>query len=420
MMAPTKYFACVILAGFFYAQSFSSKVLATEEYPYAVSLKDIQARVEAYKNKIGDKAGVPDTEDTYIKVPAKAQFIKVSALDSAFKIIPALIKHEEKNWQPGVKPTNFKYPLRLPASALDAEVYALKYNFGDRSLNQTSANHIANFFIWTQKEAGTGVYPFPLSESGSGAAFSAVTHFISEAKKQNKLSEVIHNGWLCNDLTDGGLQFDNAEVGKAMFDLYEVTHDAEILASAVKASDWALTHAIVTNWNYNAFSVGLLAKAYAITGNPAYLNEAKRKAILGVIPGQLKQGTNTGRWVDQHNAKPAYHYIMLQALTELVEVMPKDDPARTQIIECIRLGLINRNHDFLTRGAPTKEKALTALLAVKRVFAHDPQFLKDTETSEALYNLELIISSQYSWRNLPVSPREWVIFLSDIKENNKT
>jgi hypothetical protein len=109
---------------------------------------------------------------------------------------------------------------------------------------------------------------------------------------------------------------------------------------------------------------------------------------------------------------------MMQALCELIEVMPVSNPAHSAIIDCIKIGLINRNEDFLTKGAPTKEKAFTALIAAKRVFKNDPQFLKDTHTLEALHNLELIISSQYLHGSFPLSPREWALFLAEVKQGS--
>jgi len=98
------------------------------------------------------------------------------------------------------------------------------------------------------------------------------------------------------------LQFDNGECGIAMFDLFELTQDPRYLDSARQAANWALTRPLCTNWNYNSFSVHLLAKAYDVTQEPEYRDAALKKALLGVIPGQLIDGPRAGRWMDAHNA----------------------------------------------------------------------------------------------------------------------
>jgi len=416
MKAPVKFFWCLIIAGFFYELAYTNACGADESYLDSQELKDVELKVDSLKDKLGDKAGIPDVRDNYIHVPRNARMLTVSEVESAYEKIYTQIDKEQVSWQIGLNPRELKYPLRAHASFLAALVTALKENLGDRSKNAKIARNLAQFLIWTQQQAGTGVYPFPLTQERNGAAFKALSHFLSEAKKQNKLSLVIKNSWMCDDLTDGGLQFDNSEVGCAMFDMYVYTHDNNYLISAVKSADWASNHSIVRNWNYNAFSIGLLTKAYTLTKNKSYLTAALHKARIGVLPGQLTLGPQAGRWVDQHNARPAYHYIMMQALCELLEVLPKDEPSRNSIIECLRLGLMNRNADFLARGAPTKEKAFTALLAVKRIFHSDKEFLIQTHTLDALHNLELIISSQYLRDSLPLSPREWALFLVEVKE----
>jgi hypothetical protein len=45
----------------------------------------------------------------------------------------------------------------------------------------------------------------------------------------------------------------------------------------------------VTNWNYNSFSVFLLAEVYRITGDEKYL-ESARKIQCGFLGGSLDTG----------------------------------------------------------------------------------------------------------------------------------
>ena len=148
-----------------------------------------------------------------------------------------------------------------------------------------------------------------------------------------------------------------------------------------------------------------------MTGEKKYLEAATKKAMLGVIPGQLNQGPLAGRWNDAHNARPAYHYIMLRSLAELAIALPTDDPARPPVLASLRLGLAARNKDFLDQGAPNKDKAIEVLLVVNRALADAPAFLRETMSAEALDALAKLVSEQARRGSSPLGPREWGHFL---------
>ena len=200
-----------------------------------------------------------------------------------------------------------------------------------------------------------------------------------------------------------------------MFELYELTHDERVLASARKAADWAAARPLCPNWNYNSFSVWLLAKAHAVTGEAAYLAAAKKKGLLGVIPGQLTTGPHAGRWLDPHNARPAYHYIMLRGLAQLAAVLPKDDADRPTLVQSLKLGLQTRNEEILTQGVMTKDKAMEALLLVTQVFATDKAFLEESRSTAALDALARFVSAESLRGKHPLGPREWGLFLAYVK-----
>ena len=105
----------------------------------------------------------------------------------------------------------------------------------------------------------------------------------------------------------------------------------------------------------NSFSVALLAEAFRATGERRYLDAAVHKTRVGVIPGQLTEGPHAGRWVDAHNARPAYHYIMMRGLAQLAAVLPADDPVRAEIMRSLTLGLKTRNAELLGPGAANKD-----------------------------------------------------------------
>jgi hypothetical protein len=364
---------------------------------------------------LGDRAGIPETPDKFQTVPKNARWLTAEEAQSAFA--KANTKLEKiRWWKVGLDPTMLAHAMREPAAVIAGCVAAHRAGLDDAEHSLAIAKEAAEFLIWAQSEAGSGVFPFPSARGVKGSkAFTAADNYFAKAEREGRLGEVIHKGWAIDDAGNGGLQFDNAEAGIAMLELYEDTHEEKYLDSARKAADWAAARPIVENWNYNSFSVHLLAKIFAITHERKYLAAATRKALVGVIPGQLKDGPRVGRWLDAHNAKPEYHYIMMLSLAQLISVMPKDDLARPEVMCSLQLGLRARNQDFIGPGVPTKNKSMEALLLVKQVFITDANFLRDTLTGEALDALGKLVSGQYLRNRDPLGPREWGLFLEYVK-----
>jgi hypothetical protein len=245
------------------------------------------------------------------------------------------------------------------------------------------------------------------------------TRFLEKAEKAGTLHTVVRNGWAFDDLGEGGMQFDNSECGVAMFDLHDLTKETRHLNSARSAADWALARPLCTNWNYNSFSVRLLARAFTTTNEAKYLDAAVQKARLGVLPGQLTDGPHAGRWMDAHNARPAYHYIMMCALAQLAAVMPPSHPHRAEVLRSLSLGLAARNAEMVTRGVMNKDHAMEALLLVHRTLANDEAFLRETKSAEALRALSLLVSDQAHHGQSPLSPGDWGQFLEFIIQSAK-
>jgi hypothetical protein len=132
----------------------------------------------------------------------------------------------------------------------------------------------------------------------------------------------VKDGWIIAVDPAGGTQFDTGVCGVALLSAgTEYKHD-EWTRAGLRAADWALQQRCVPNFNYNAFSVGLLAQASHIMHDDRYLAGALQKFRVGVAPGQVENG----RWVDAHNARTVYHLIILRALHDLWEALP---PAQT-------------------------------------------------------------------------------------------
>ena len=375
----------------------------------------IRAAVADGWRVLGDQAGVPEVADKYTLVPENARWLTPA------EVQPGFSRHFDKLdsmrwWRIGADPTKLTQPLRAPAAVLSGNVAAARAQLEGAERSIAVAKEAAAFLMWAQEQAGTGLYPFPAARGKSDDKAMAVADaFLAKAEKAGKLGDIIRNGWAVEDGDGGGLQFDNAECGVAMFELYELTHDKRVLASARKAADWAAGRPLAANWNYNSFSVWLLAKAHAVTGEAAYLAAAKKKVLLGVIPGQLTAGPRAGRWLDPHNARPAYHYIMLRGLAQLAAVLPKDDADRATIVQSLKLGLKTRNQEILTQGVMTKDKAMEVLLLVAQAFAADKAFLEESRSTAALDALARFVSAEFLRGKLPLGPREWGLFMEYVK-----
>jgi hypothetical protein len=385
-----------------------SEALAKED------LSAVRLAVAAAREALGPKAGEPEVADTYLPIPKAGRWLTATEARRGFQ--PDFGRFEKLCWwRIGLDPMTVTQALRGPASFVGGNVAVarVKLDGADQSLAYAMA--AGDFLLWAQAQAGSGVFPFPAARGGQGGKpFEVAERFLAKAEKEGHLKQFVHQGWVIDDATDGGLQFDNGECGVAMFELYELTREPKYLASGRQAADWAMTRQLVANWNYNSFSVYLLAKAYQVTAEERYLTAATKKAVIGVIPGQLTEGSRAGRWLDPHNARPAYHYIMLRGLAQLAAVMPKHDPARGQIMGALQLGLRARNQDFLSRGAPNKDKAMETLLLVNRTFADEPEFLRTALVNEALEALGKLVSEQARAGGHPLGFREWGLFLEAV------
>jgi hypothetical protein len=371
----------------------------------------VHAAVADINRHLGATAGVPETPDVYASIPKTATWLTAGEASRGFE--PSFRKLEKLRWwKIGLDPTTLGHPLREPATVLSGNVAACraKLDGADRSL--AFAKEAGDFLIWAQEQAGSGVFPFPASRGVSQAApFLSAERFLARAAREGRLESVLRNGWLIDDGRDGGLQFDNGECGVALLELYELTKDRKYLDAAIRSADWAIHRPLVPNWNYNSFSVSLLARTHRVTGEMKYLEAATKKALLGVIPGQLTDGPHAGRWNDAHNARPAYHYIMLRSLAELLPALPANHAARPRVLAALRLGLTARNKDFMDKGAPNKDKAMEVLLVVNQAFANDPNFLRETLSADALDSLAKLVSEQARRGSYPLGPREWGQFL---------
>jgi len=192
------------------------------------------------------------------------------------------------------------------------------------------------------RQHSSGVFPMPI---GPGLEPREKVGFIVQ-RLMKEHPELVADGWIVSVPGDGGLQFDNGLCGAALVDAWELTHDARYLASARRAADWAIAQPLVTNWNYNAFSAGLLARVARATGEAKYLDAAVEKARVGVLPGQM----TSGRWFDAHNACAVYHNILLRDLLEVFGALPEQHAFRAGLRDALTRGLDQAADETLAEG----------------------------------------------------------------------
>ena len=419
MLGFPKVALCSFVASFLLGGSFNSNAQDSKSALEAAlanhNLDAVRVAVANGRKSLGKNEGEPEVADVFQRAPADTKILTKEEAQRGFTPYFSTLERM-RWWKIGVDPTTLTTPLRAVASVIMGNVAAVRAKLDGAEHSLVIAKEAADFLIWSQEQAGSGCYPFPAARGTSTArAMEVGTRFIESAEKTGKLGSICRNGWVFDDFGEGGLQFDNAECGSAMLDLYEVTKDQRYLNSSRKAADWACGRPLCTNWNYNSFSVFLLAKMFAVTHEVKYLNEAIHKARIGVIPGQLADGPHPGRWMDPHNARPAYHYIMMRALAQLMAVMPPEQIERPEILKSLTIGLKTRNTEMVTQGVMNKDHALEALLLVNQVFKNQPALLRETQSASALDAISRLVSLEAHQGKHPLSPGDWGLFLEYIK-----
>lgn len=352
---------------------------------------------------LGDLAGVPEVADAYRQAPEDVATLSKAEAEAGFEKLLQFVR-KNKWWKIGLDPTKTEHLPREAATCMKGLLAGCRANARNRDDLLEEAVAAGDYLLWTQQQAGTGVIPFPAFRGGRNPAFQAADRFLKSAERAGRLNEVVKDGWAFHDVEDGGLQFDNGLCGVALLELYAVSREERFLQGAVAAAEWAVKRPCVTNWNYNSFSVYLLATAYQVRHESRFIEAAKEKARLGVLPGQLPDGPHKGRWADPHNARPAYHYIMVRGLTALFAVLPDNDPDREPIAASIRAAMQARNDEFTSQGIMNVDSALEAILLYKSMSAEQQKAIGSCRTEEALAVLERHCVSRLRKNEGPFSP----------------
>lgn len=300
----------------------------------------VRASVKKAIALLGPWAGNPETATRYYGPIVTAPFDASKA--SVWWLREIERRQRELPWvkNPTGDPRAMSAGLREAAFPLDAlaRTALLFPEKRDKLANDVRAG--ADWLIKLQHP--NGVFPFPIGPGLNPR--EKVGKIVAQAIRD--MPEIVVNDWIPDDFSDGGLQFDNGLCGRALVSAWELTRDERYLAAASKAGDWAIQRPLVANWNYNAFSVGLLARLSTATGQEKYLEAAVLKADVGVLPGQME----SGRWFDAHNACAVYHNILMRELLELFRALPSEHAFRPVLLAALMRGLDQAADETIAKG----------------------------------------------------------------------
>lgn len=128
----------------------------------------------------------------------------------------------------------------------------------------------------------------------------------------------LDGGWVVVPLPEGASQADACECGLALLRAGAAYRNDDWTKAGVKAADWALATACVPEFHANAFAVSLVCEAYRVTADKKYLDAARKKGQIGLLPGQAPNG----RWLDRVSARTVSHGVIFRALNDLEECLP--------------------------------------------------------------------------------------------------
>ncbi|MEL6358277.1 MAG: hypothetical protein AAFQ37_15270, partial [Bacteroidota bacterium] len=178
----------------------------------------------------------------------------------------------------------------------------------------------------------------------------------------------------------GGAGFDQGWAGVFMLESAlqqpDPTDREKYLASALLAGEWAMQHPLVTNHNYTAKLIWLLAQLYAVTGREDFKNSLVEKLESNLLPGVLMDidedgfvdgmappvafadlhpiAQIPGRTWDGHNALPWYHSMNAWAMLEAYVAFRDRGNAELAVrYKPYAIAMLdNLAHEFLQIGLP--------------------------------------------------------------------
>lgn len=287
----------------------------------------VGAAVEAWRTVLADRAGSPDARRRGWRPPPGVNGGSpgvgrlLPRLTEASPLIDDLLAGRPR---PGVMVRSYAGALEA-LCALRPAVPAAHQARIDRLIDGA-----AGILLATQRPEGH--WPFP-DLRGRHLRFGDMIG------REVAAGARVEDGWLIDPGPRGESNFDTGLAGQALLRAARLRGVETWRAAGVQAARWAAQRPLSTNWNYNAFAMALCADAARSAGDDALREAARAIAMAGVLPGQLRDGPNRGRWLDPHNARTVYLRILLRCLHDLLEALPETDPSRPALAASARLAV---------------------------------------------------------------------------------
>jgi len=322
------------------------------EVRLAQQKKDLPAIEENIKNileQLGAWAGNPDMAPAYFS-PIESTTPSRKPVGILWQSINDDI-HNKVMWRfvPDGNPKEMRRGLR--AAARPVITYSLLHSLNTYK-QQKHLNIVikgANYLLGLQQE--NGLFPMPDLRGKD----KRQTVIINRILRKNP--EALKDGWIVSDHR-GELLLDHSTAGVAMVEAYRITKDQRYFNSAKKASMWAMSQVIDTNWSNNAFGAWLLAEFYSISEEQIVLKSAIDKIRYGVLPGLL----DSGRWLDPFNAKLIYHSINVRGLLAVLRQLPKEHSFREELAMKTQQAINNAAEQITSHGASSVSTSTEMLI----------------------------------------------------------
>lgn len=404
-----RYLSIVILASLLVNMEAADWKSLGKDLGAAQAAKD-QASVNRLAQEIisalGDKAGQPEEAAEFVMPDQDIKPLKAEQVPGLFAL--ALSQIQDKAWWKNVKTgSECQAPLRAVASVVEGCLLAKAAGCEQPETLMAEARAAADFLLAAQKEAGRDCFPFPGWRGKKGRLGALADKFLAKAEAEGKVDQVMKNGWIMDDLGGGDLYFDNGLAGSAVLSFYEATKEDKYLQSARQAGEWAMKRPAVMNWNYNSFTVQLLANLHRVTGEVRFLDAAKETCRLGILPGQLTSGPNVGRWADPHNAKLVYHFIILRGITCLLLQLPESDPEYKVLQSSLEAGLNAWNGVIIEQGGSSPDITLEVYTRLMEAKSKLVGLIESTRTAEAAAMISRVVVEEFKMEHPTVSPASW-------------
>ncbi len=331
----------------------------------------VRDAVAKWREALGDQAGLPDARRHGKRAPIKKNS-EAEAVDIFLKALASESKavREISSGRPVGKNM-----LRFYAGIVSAicDIRAAVERHQPKQLSMLDRVATGACTIMERAQQPSGFFPFP-DLRGENIRFGEMTEkLLAQGKGE------IKDGWLISVDPTGGTQFDTGVCGAALLQAGQTFTNTAWIKAGLRAADWARTQKCCPNFNYNAFSVTLLGRAFRATSDATYLDAALKKFRVGVAPGQVANG----RWIDAHNARTVYHHIILRGLNDLAEALPANRVSELAEVEAVATPAVQALLDEWDASGVTVD-LLAELLRYEDRHPHEPRLRGAIELSASV------------------------------------